>query len=109
MFELRYRGDTAYYVVPSFEATGLVSHCISTRRGGVSGGCYSSMNFRFNCDDGKENVIENFRRISDAIGVDYKRLVLSRQTHDDIIRTVTEADAGNGICSIINLTARTDL
>lgn len=91
------KGGISYYIVPSFEATGLVNHCISTREGGVSEGIYSSMNFRFNCDDKRENVIENFKRISDAIGVDYRKLVLSRQTHDDVIHTVCESDIGNGI------------
>ena len=97
MFELRRKGNISYYVVPSFEATGLVNHCISTREGGVSEGIYSSMNFRFNCDDKRGNVIENFKRISDAIGIDYTKLVLSHQTHGDIIHTVEESDAGNGI------------
>ena len=91
------KGSISYYIVPSFEATGFVNHCISTREGGVSEGIYSSMNFRFNCDDKRENVIENFKRISEAIGIDYRRLVLSRQTHDDIIHTVEDSDIGNGI------------
>ena len=91
------KGNISYYIIPSFEATGLVNHCISTREGGVSEGIYSSMNFRFNCDDKRENVIENFKLISEAIGIDYKRLVLSRQTHDDVIHTVEDSDVGNGI------------
>ncbi|MCH5212307.1 MAG: peptidoglycan editing factor PgeF [Oscillospiraceae bacterium] len=91
------KGRISYYIIPSFQATGLVNHCISTREGGVSEGIYSSMNFRFNCDDKRENVTENFKRISEAIGIDYRRLVLSRQTHDDIIHTVEDSDIGNGI------------
>ncbi len=97
MFKLNYKGGAAYYTVPLFEETGLVSHCISTREGGVSEGCYSSMNLRFNCDDSPENVRENFRRVAGIIGVDYNMMVLSKQVHDDVIRAVGEADCGNGI------------
>lgn len=97
MFELRRSGDVLYYAVPSFEATGLVNHGISTREGGVSEGCYSSMNLRFNCDDKRENVLENYKRMSEAVGIDCSRLVISKQTHDDVIHDVVESDAGNGI------------
>ena len=97
MFELKRNGNVEYYTVSSFEATGIVRHCISTRIGGVSGGCYSSMNLRFNCDDSRENVTENFKRLSSTIGSDYRKLVLSRQVHEDVIRAVDESYCGNGI------------
>lgn len=91
------KGNISYYISERFEETGLVNHCISTREGGVSGGCYSSMNLRFNCDDTRENVLENFRLISEAAGMDSRRLVISKQTHDDVVHTVEESDIGNGI------------
>lgn len=97
MFELKQNGDIEYYTVPSFEKTGLVRHCFSTRKGGVSDGCYSSMNFRFNCDDSKENVLENFRIMSECIGVDYNRIVVSKQVHEDNVHIVGDTDIGNGI------------
>lgn len=97
MFELRKINGAAYYKIPSFEETGLVRHVITTREGSVSGGCYSSMNLRFHCDDRRENVIENYRRAASAAGMDYTKIVLSHQTHDDIVRAVSMTDAGNGI------------
>ncbi|MDD6762035.1 MAG: peptidoglycan editing factor PgeF [Clostridiales bacterium] len=97
MFKLNHKGAVAYYTISSFEETGLVNHCISTREGGVSGGCYSSMNLRFNCDDAKENVLENFRRIADAAGMESDRLVLPKQVHEDNIHTIEDSDIGNGI------------
>lgn len=97
MFKLNKSGNTVYYTIPSFEATGLVRHGFSTREGGVSRGCYSSMNLRFHCDDLHKNVLENYRIIGEALGMDYKRMVLSKQIHEDIIRTVGEDDCGNGI------------
>ncbi len=97
MFKLCRKNGVSYYTITSFEETGLVKHGFSTREGGVSTGCYASMNLRFHCDDTRENVLENYRIISDTLGMDYKKLVLSKQVHEDVIRTVTEDDAGNGI------------
>lgn len=97
MFKLNRKNGVLFYTITSFEETGLVKHGFSTREGGVSEGCYSSMNLRFNCDDKRENVIENYRIIAETLGMDYKKLVLSKQVHGDVIHTVTEADMGNGI------------
>lgn len=97
MFKLNQKGDIFYYTISSFEETGLVKHGFSTRKGGVSGGCYSSMNLRFHCDDKHENVLKNYELMSGALGIDYRRLVLSKQVHEDNVHTVTEIDCGNGI------------
>lgn len=97
MFKLNRKNGIAYYTISSFEETGLVKHGFSTREGGVSSGCYSSMNLRFNCDDSRENVLENYRRMASVLGMDYKKLVLSKQIHESNIVTITESDMGNGI------------
>ena len=47
MFKLNRKNGVSYYTITSFEETGLVKHGFSTREGGVSDGCYSSMNFAF--------------------------------------------------------------
>ncbi len=82
---------------PSFDATGLVRHAFSTRLGGVSSGIYESMNLSFSLGDIHDNVLENYRIFCESAGIDYKRLVFSRQTHKDIVKVVTEADCGKGI------------
>lgn len=97
MFKLNRKNSVSYYTITSFEETGLVKHGFSTREGGVSDGCYSSMNFRFHCDDTRENVLKNFEIMADTLGMDYNKLVLSKQVHEDVIHTVTEDDFGNGI------------
>jgi hypothetical protein len=97
MFKLNKKGNVSYYTITSFEATGLVKHGFSTREGGVSDGCYASMNLRFHCDDLRENVLENYKIISDTLGMDYKRLVLSKQVHEDVVYTALENDCGNGV------------
>lgn len=97
MFQKNQNGSFVYYTIPSFAETGLVRHGFTTRRGGVSSGCYESLNLRFHCEDARENVLENFRLAAEGLGMDFERLVLSKQVHEDVVHTVTEADLGNGI------------
>lgn len=82
---------------PLLEDTGLVEHCFTTRIGGVSEGIFSSMNLSFTRGDEKGAVETNFRRLSEALCVDYKKFVLSDQTHTVNVRKVTAADAGKGL------------
>ncbi len=91
------KNGVAFYTFPSFENCGAVKHGISTRFGGVSKGIYSTMNFSALVGDNEENVLENYKRFCDAIGVDYKKCVASKQTHTVNIRTVTEGDIGKGV------------
>jgi polyphenol oxidase len=74
-----------------------LTHCFSTRLGGVSSGECSSLNFGFSKNDTRENVIKNYQRISDALKIDHKNMVLSNQVHDKKIRVVDESDRGKGI------------
>jgi len=97
MFKLLQTGNIKYYVPDTIARTGLVRVGFSTREGGVSSGCYSSMNLRWNCDDSRENVLENFKLITDAIGIDYRDVVHSKQVHEDVVMAVDESDKGNGI------------
>ena len=91
------RGETPYLKYPMFEKTGIVRHGFSTRLGGVSEGCYASLNLSFDRGDREEAVRENFRRIGEAMGVRCEDMVLSRQTHTTNVRVVTEDDRGKGI------------
>lgn len=82
---------------PILENTGIVKHGFSTRLGGVSKGIFRTMNLSFTRGDGCEEVLENFRRISSAIGFDYRDIVTSDQTHTANIRIAGAADKGKGI------------
>lgn len=97
MFRLINKNGLSYYTIDSFENTGLVKHCFTTRLGGVSNNEYKSLNLRINCDDKKENILKNFEIICNAIDINYKNLVFSNQVHDDKIYTVTKDDFGNGL------------
>nr|WP_313580590.1 peptidoglycan editing factor PgeF [Lacrimispora sp.] len=86
-----------YLSFPILERTGLVKQGFSTKLGGVSQGKYATMNFTFTRGDNRSHVMENYRRMGKALGVDIKRMVLSFQTHTTNVRLVTEEDAGKGI------------
>ncbi len=92
------KGGVPFLSFPLLEACGeLVRHGFSTRLGGVSEGCLSSMNLGFSRGDERERVLENYRRMAAALGMPVERMVLSSQTHTTNVRVVTEEDAGSGI------------
>ena len=82
---------------PLFQNTGIVRHGFSTRLGGVSEGCYSSLNLSFTRGDREEAVRENFRRMGNALGVRCEDMVFTQQTHTTNVRVVTDQDRGMGI------------
>lgn len=82
-------GEVPFLTYPLFEKTGVVKSAFSTRIGGVSKGCYESMNLSFDRGDDKDAVMENFQRIASAIGTNCHDMVLSRQTHTANVRVVT--------------------
>ena len=69
-----------------------VSHCFTTRLGGVSSGYLESLNIGMNRGDEPENVAENFRILGRAIGFATEETVLTHQIHTDMVRRVTKAD-----------------
>ena len=69
-----------------------VPHCFTTKLGGVSTGALASMNIAIKLDETEENVTRNFEILGNALGFKISDLVLTRQTHSDIVRTVTRAD-----------------
>ena len=91
------KNGIVYYTFPSFDECGAVKHGISTRLGGVSSGYFSTMNFSTLVGDSEECVLENYKRFCNAIEVDYKKCVASKQTHTVNIRTVTADDVGKGV------------
>ena len=74
-----------------------VAHGFSTRLGGVSPAPWDSLNLGVGRGDTMENVQENYRRFCAVLGMDDRRAVLSKQIPEDVVRHVTEADAGKGL------------
>jgi YfiH family protein len=96
-FAIHHKNNLIYLTVPAFDETGLVKHCFTTRQGGVSQGIYNNLNTSLIKSDTRENVLENLKRVCEAIKIDYTKLVFSDQVHGDTIGIITETDSGKGI------------
>ena len=82
-----------YGSVEYLKADGIrVPHCFTTRMGGVSTGVWESLNIGMHRGDDPANVEGNYRILGRCIGFTPDRLVLSHQTHSDIVRKVGRAD-----------------
>lgn len=96
-FHVNRRGPLYYLTIPSFEETGMVRHCFSTRRGGASQGIYASMNLSFRNGDSRENVEKNLGRIQYVTDIAVPDMVMSHQVHADRIINVNQDQRGCGI------------
>ena len=96
--------EVPYLEYPLLTDTKIVHHGFSTRLGGVSQGCYASMNLSFTRGDDEAAVRENYHRIAKSIGVKCENMVLSQQTHTTNVRVVTEKDKGKGIVKPLDYT-----
>ena len=93
MIQTQKNGPLEYLTAQAIAAP----HCFTTRYGGVSRGHLESLNLGTGRGDDPENVLENYRRLGSALGFDIHNAVLSRQTHSDIVLTVTEEHRGAGL------------
>lgn len=102
MIEKRnYRSEEGY-VLPylsfsSYEKLLYIRHMFTTREGGVSKGIYESLNLSFTRGDDETAVLENYRRVAQALGTTIDHIVTSDQTHTTNVRQVGKEDLGKGI------------
>jgi len=68
--------------LPDFDTAGI-SYGFFGRQGGVSTGLYDSLNCRAGSDDKKENILENRKRVCDALGTNLENLLTLYQVHGD--------------------------
>jgi polyphenol oxidase len=67
-----------------------VPHGFFTRRGGVSGGGYASLNCSLSSQDDSDKVMENRARVAQSLNLDPGRLLGLTQVHGTHVVTVTE-------------------
>lgn len=102
MIEKRnYRSEEGY-VLPylsfsSYEALPYIRHMFTTREGGVSKDIYESLNLSFTRGDDETAVLENYRRVAQALGTSIDHIVTSDQTHTTNVKPVGKEDLGKGI------------
>ena len=97
VMRLNRKNGVGYLTFFKLERFPFLKHAFSTKLGGVSQNEYSSMNLSFGRGDSDKNVIENYHRFCDAVGVSFDGLVASAQDHHTNIRVVTEQERGIGI------------
>lgn len=74
-----------------------VPHCFTTRYGGVSEGYLSSLNLGTGRGDSRENVLENYRILGEAVGFRPEDTVFTRQVHEDCVVCVDRTECGIGL------------
>lgn len=74
----------------------ILKHGFSTREGGLSNTPYKSLNLGIKTKDDLGVVVDNTKRLCEAVGVDFEALVVSDQVHEDTVLIVTEEDKGKG-------------
>ena len=68
-------------------------HGFSTRVGGVSFGCFESLNLGMNRGDDPALVCENWRRFLESADIDYEPFVYGKQVHRNYVHTASKEDA----------------
>ena len=81
----------------NLEDTGLVSHCFTTRIGGVSDGVFESLNVSYTRGDRKENVDENLKRLYVAMDFSQDKTVSGHQVHKTEVLDVDYDCCGKSI------------
>lgn len=90
-------GKVPLLTYPLLEKTDIVKHGFTTRQGGVSTGCFESLNLSFSRGDDPAAVTENYRRLADTFGCSISDIVCSDQTHTTNVMRVDRSFAGAGI------------
>lgn len=92
-FKVMTDGELILYTIPLLEQSGAKT-AFTTKHGGVSEGHLATMNMSFTRGDDRANVVENYRRLARAMGVEESGYAFSYQIHTDIVREVQDADMG---------------
>ncbi|MFA5647286.1 MAG: peptidoglycan editing factor PgeF [Bacteroidales bacterium] len=73
-----------------------ITHFVTTRHGGVSEGTYGTFNLSLNQTDKHNNVIENRRRLANALDIKPTDFVFPIQIHGTNILRIFDEDRGKG-------------
>lgn len=94
---LNTNGKAPFITFPVLTNIEIIKHGFSTRLGGLSHDCFSSMNLGYMRGDDKKTVDENYKLISESIGIPWEDLVTTEQVHNTKVQLVTDEDRGKGI------------
>jgi YfiH family protein len=105
--QIRPAGALRLLTWPALDSSG-VDAAVTTRLGGVSDGPYATLNLSLSVGDDPVHVLENRRRLAQALGANADDFVFARQVHGSGVRVVGEADAGRGAFSLDDAIPDTD-
>lgn len=105
--ELRRNAQLEVLAWPAFDRFD-VDAFVTTRNGGVSRGCYESLNLSLHVGDSDEDVLENRRRVASALGAGLSDMVFCHQVHGREVHVVTAGDRGRGSLALDDAIAGTD-
>jgi len=77
-----------YFTFEHFDQTNLVTHCFTSRIGGVSEGAYGHMNLGYKSGDKLDHIEMNHRIMKEVLGIEEKDFVFTEQVHKTEIYTV---------------------
>lgn len=89
-FKKHQEGNVTYFTFEHFDNTDLLTHCFTSRIGGVSYAPYEGLNLGFNSGDDVEAVTENHALLANALHISKTDFVYTKQVHDIQIFKVDE-------------------
>jgi len=94
MYKINEENKFKYLTFSSLEKYTDLLHCFTTRLGGVSEGCFASMNLGMRTDDNVEHIYKNYEILSKSLSFNLYDMVKAYQTHTSNIKYATEEDKG---------------
>lgn len=92
----RENNGVGIYTIPTFSAYPEIDHGFSARSGGVSTGCFSSLNLSFTRPEQRELVEENYRIFCKAAEIPVESMVMDNYEHGTTVLLVDRNDRGRG-------------
>ena len=89
--------------VPAIEETGRYRHAFTTRKGGVSEGCYAALNLSLTREENRANVRKNYELLAGALQLDLHSFTVCHYEHGANICTITDETIGAVIVKENNL------
>lgn len=108
LHESRGAGGVKYMTSSVMGGTGLVIHAFTTRIGGVSRPPYDTLNMGLHVGDDPKSVIENRKRVAQALEVPFEAFVAGQQVHGHTVAVVRSEHAGAGCCDLETAVAGVD-
>ncbi|MFO7873310.1 MAG: peptidoglycan editing factor PgeF [Bacteroidales bacterium] len=101
-------GTTTIYSFDKLSEFDTIKHFVSTRKGGISQGHFSSLNIGFHVGDNNFRVLQNRRALADALDLDLLSFTMANQTHSGNVNIVGASNRGSGAVDKESALANTD-